>query len=58
MNEYILHFKLTKHPLAKQFTTTVQSTEEKLDEKVELRTKFFTDLYGTPVKCVKKEKKQ
>lgn len=56
MDKYHLTFKLTKHPQARKFESEVASTEENLQEKIEERTKYFADLFGTPVKCIKSRK--
>lgn len=53
---YCLHFMLTKHKEAKQFTSTVTADEK--DDLQGIKEKWamhFEEMYGTPVKCVKVE---
>lgn len=56
MDKYTLTFKLTKFPNARNFLSEVTADPETLDSAIYERTKYFSELYKTPVKCIKTRK--
>ena len=56
MDEYILTFQLKNYPDARNFLTEVSASEETLKSAIFEKTKYFSELYGTPVKCIKSVK--
>lgn len=53
---YKLEFELIKHPEAHHFIVIVNKDVDDLKTEIREQTKYWKEIFNTPVKCIKHEK--